>query len=151
MKKPLLFIGTIVLAVLLHIATQYYAFSLFLAPASISLLIVLIDPLPIFFVIAAFLLLELYSTLPAGSMFFVFGIPFAMRYLWSDSKPDITWKFFFFMLATITLQIAALAGMSVAGASFSFTAIPWAVLILQALITSVCTFVLAFIYREYSS
>lgn len=151
MKKLAFFIGMIMLAVFGHIVTQYHTTSLFLAPASIPLLIILIDPLPIIAVIGAFFVLDIYSTLPQGSMLFMFLIPFAMRWLWGNIFADLAWKFFFFVLSTITLQIAALAIISFGGAGSAFAAIPWGVLILQAAITSIMTFILAFIYHEYSS
>ena len=151
MKKRILFLGTLALAVLLQLGTPYHTFSLFLAAASIPLLIILIDPLPVLLAIGAFLILEIYSTLPQGAMLVLFIVPFAMRWLWHNIAADLSWKFFFFVLATITLQVTALAGISLLGSPLGFTAIPWAILAIQAGITTIGTCILAFIYHEYSS
>lgn len=151
MKKLILFIGTLALAPLMQAGTQYHTFSLFLAAASIPLLIILIDPLPLLLAIGSFLILDMYSTLPQGAMLLMFIIPFATRWLWNNVSADLTWKFFFFVLVTITLQIAALAGISLLGGPLSLTALPWGILALQAGITTIGTCILAFITHEYSS
>ncbi len=151
MKKPLIFACAIAIAITLHIATQYHAFSLFLAPLSIPLLLLFVHPFPLVVSIGVFVILEAFSSLFQGSMLVLFAVPFALRWVWGDVQPDITWKFFFFTLTAVCLQLAALTGISLIGVHNAGMGIPWAILGIQAITTTLGTCILAFLYHEYSS
>lgn len=148
MKRFLIPLGCILAAYILHIAVRTHTVSLFLAPASIPILIATAIPLPALAIGGIVLLFELFSSFPQGSILFVFSIPFFTRYLARWHTPDASWKFFAYIVSTVSLQIVSLIGIAYIESSSHFSQIPFLLGLLQIIGTSVSTFVLALICHE---
>ncbi|HLC49385.1 MAG TPA: hypothetical protein VJI96_03310 [Candidatus Andersenbacteria bacterium] len=149
MKRPLLFVGLLGVALIAQILSQYRLFSLFQAITSIPLMIMLITPLPAALALTAFIFLELFSSLPHGSMAIMFIIPYIVLFFWKGLKVDFSWKFFLGVMSIIILQNAALIGILAVVDFPSLSQIPWYILAIQIPSTSAGTFALSFIYHEY--
>ncbi len=150
MKKALLLAGLLLLILLAHIFSRYMLFSLFSAVMSIPLMIMLITPLRTALAVCTFIILELFSSLPQGSMVFMFLVPYIVLFLWKNLKADLSWKFFFGTTLIVTLQSAALLCIVALTDLAHAIQIPWILVLMQIAITSSGTFALAFIYHEYS-
>lgn len=150
MKKFALFAGLLAVAIVAHVLTQYRTFSLYQAFMGIPLFIMLVDPIPIIFAICALAIFELFSSLPNGSAFFMFLIPYIVLLFWKKLHVDLSWKFFFGILAIVLLQSTALIGIVSFMSPHNALQIPIYITLAQILLTSLGTFILAFIYREYS-
>ena len=151
MKKGLLLFGVLLTALIAHTLSQYQLFSLFHAATSIPLILMLITPLPAALIFCTFIILELFSSLPHGSMVLMFLIPYVVTYVWKKLRVELSWKFLFGILLIITLQTTTLMGIVALMSATNGLDIPWRILMMQIGITSVGTFVLSFIYHEYSN
>lgn len=150
MKKRLFLLGLLWIALLAHTFSQYRLFSLFQAVESIPLLLILVTPIPAVLTVCIYLILELFSSLPQGSILPMFIIPYLVLLFWKSLHVDLSWKFFFGVLSIITLQSITLLGIVALTHPSHALDIPWHIVIGQIPITSLGTFALAFIYREYS-
>jgi hypothetical protein len=150
MKKALLLLGLLALIFVAHSLSQYMLFSLFQASISIPLMIMLVTPIPTVLAALAFVFLELFSSLPQGSMLFMFLIPYLVLLLWKNLKVDLSWKFLAGTTLIVTLQSAALLCIVALTDLHHALQIPWHIILVQILITSFGTFALSFIYHEYS-
>lgn len=150
MKKALLLLGLLALMLIAHVFSQYMLFSLFSAVLSIPLMIMLITPLPTPLLVITFILLELFSSLPHGSMLAMFLVPYAVLFIWKNLKVDLSWKFLLGTTLIVTLQSAALLCIVALTDPAHALDIPWKILLMQILITSFGTFAISFIYHEYS-
>ena len=142
MKNYLLLIGILIACLLLHIAFHRYLFSLFLFPVAASFILSRVQPFPIVLGGIILALLELFSSLPQGSMVLLFCIAYSTTLIWKNVKTDITWKFFSLTLLTICVQIASLT--LIARSS-------WALVPYQVIITGIGSWILAFVAHEHSS
>lgn len=150
MKKALLLFGLLALAYIAMLSTQYHMFSLFQGITSIPLFIMLMNPVSAPLLICTFIILELFSSLPHGSMILMFLIPYLVLLIWKKFRVELSWKFFFGVLLIITLQTMALLGIVALMNVDRALQIPWNILGMQIIITTIGTFVLSFIYHEYS-
>jgi hypothetical protein len=150
MKKQLFLLGLILVSLLLHSASRYHTFSLFQAIESIPILIMLVNPTPAVLAFFIFVLLELFSSLPHGSMVLMFFIPYAVSFIWKKMRVELSWKFLGAVFLMITLQTLALVGIVSSMNIASIYSMPWNILLLQMALTTVGTFSLAFAYHEYS-
>ncbi len=151
MKKALLLFGLLLSMVVANIFSQFHIFSLFQIVTSIPLFLLLLSPAPAALIALTFILLELFSSLPYGSMVFMFGIPYVVLFFWKKFRVELSWKFFFGVLLIITLQTIALLCILALMNTSEALQIPWFIATLQILITSTLTFILSFIYHEYSA
>jgi len=150
MKKALLLFGLLAVAGIIHSVSQYRLFSIFQLIISVPLILALITPTPAAYIACTFIILELYSSLPHGSMILMFGIPYGILFFWKKFRVELSWKFFFGVMLIIILQnIALLSIVALMNPSTAFQ-IPWFILGLQIIATSLITFILSFIYHEYS-
>lgn len=150
MKKAVLLLFLIALAGAVHSISQYYLFSLFQIITSIPLLLAFISPAPTFLVVCTFILFELYSSLPLGSMVLMFGIPYGVLFVWKKLKVELSWKYFFGVLLIILLQNIALFCIVAVSNGNALSGFSWFVSSMQLLVTTSVTFALSFIYHEYS-
>lgn len=150
MKKKLLLFGLLAVAFFTHVLSQYQMFSLFLLITSVPLFIILITPVPALLIFSTFIVLELFSSLPHGSMALMFVIPYIVTHVWKKLQVEFSWKFLYGIFVIITLQTAALTGIVSLMNVDRALELPWNILAMQIFITSLGTFILAFIYKEYS-
>ena len=136
------------MALMLHIVVRSSIASLFLAPASIPIVIATALPLPALALGGIVLLFELLSSFPQGSMLLVFLIPFFTRHITRWHTPDASWKFFAYIFGTVSLQIVSLVGIAYIENHVQLSQIPFSLGLLQIIGTSVSTFVLALICHE---
>lgn len=122
--------------------------SLFLAPASIPIILATALPLPALALGGIVLLFELLSSFPQGSMLLIFLTPFFTRHITRWHTPDASWKFFAYIFSTVTLQIVSLVGIKYIEHPVQLSQIPLLLGLLQIIGTSVSTFVLALICHE---
>ncbi|MEK7500362.1 MAG: hypothetical protein AAB649_07230 [Patescibacteria group bacterium] len=151
MKKALLLFGLLFVAYIAHVASQYHLFSIFQIVTSVPLILLLINPAPVALIACTIIFFELFSSLPHGSTLLMFGVPYIVLFFWKKFQVELSWKFFFGVLLIITLQNIAL--LSIVGMLHISTAfqIPWYILTAQLIATSLGTFILSFIYHEYSA
>lgn len=150
MKKTLLLLSFLLLIWIANSLSQYMLFSLFSAVISIPLMIMLVTPFPAVLAGITFVLLELFSSLPQGSIALMFVIPYLVLFIWKGLKVDLSWKFLIGTTLIVTLQSAALLCIVALTDLTHALQIPWHIALMQILITSFGTFALAFIYLEYS-
>lgn len=150
MKKFALLLGLCIVALLAHMFTQYSLFSLFQVIMSIPLMIVLITPLPAVLAVCTFIILELFSSLPQGSVVCMFLIPYLVLLFWKSLRVDLSWKFFFGVTVIIALQSISLLCILALADMQRLIIISPSIFLLQILVTSIGTFILSFIYHEYA-
>lgn len=141
-------ITSIFVLILLHSIVRYHIASVFLLPISIPILIATAIPLPTIAIGFVLILLELFSSLPQGSMLLVFLIPFFTQYMMPWATPVASWKFFGYVGITVCLQLFLLIGISLFDMHITLTTIPLSVTILQIIGTSVSTFISAILCYE---
>lgn len=151
MKKGLLLFGLLLIMVVAHIYSQFRLFSIFQIMTSIPLFLLLLRPAPAVLIACTFILLEIYSSLPYGSMVLMFAIPYIVIFFWKKFRVELSWKFFFGVLFIIILQnIALLSIVALSNLSKAFD-ISWFITSMQLLVTAIITYILSFIYQEYSA
>ncbi len=151
MKKFFLLIALLALALLANTLTQYHMFSLFQALFSIPLMIMLINPFPVVLALCTWIVLELFSSLPSGSILLMFAIPYLVLFFWKSITPDFSLKSLLGITAIIALQSITLLCILALMNPQTALQIPVLLMFAQLLITSLGTFVLSFVYREYSA
>ncbi len=150
MKKTLLFLGLILVALFAHMLVQYRLFSIFQAIMAIPLFIMVTQPFRKFLALFAFVALELFSSLPPGSILLMFAIPYLVLFVWKKLRVEFSWKFLFGTTLMVTLQSLALIGiLAIMDPSFALQ-FPWSIILMQILVTSLGSFILSFIYTEYA-
>lgn len=148
MKRFFIPLVCIIAILALHSMARYQIASLFVAPIALSILFATALPLPVILLGIIVLAFEVFSSVPQGSMLLTFLIPFATRRASSWSTPDATWKFFAYIVVTVFVQLVVLTLVSRGGLLTTTSAIPFSILLLQLLATSVSTFVFSLICHE---
>ncbi len=151
MKRFFIPLGCVIAALILHVVVRHNTISLFLAPASIPILIATALPLPALAIGGIVLVFELFSSFPQGSMLLLFLIPFFTRSFARWHAPDASWKFFIYIFATVFLQIASLIAITSIQSHSHFSQVPFSLGLLQIIGTSVSTFILALICHEVTT
>ncbi|MDA1169277.1 MAG: hypothetical protein O3A36_02990 [bacterium] len=150
MKKTLLLFGLLAIAGISHIFSQYNVYSLFQIISSIPLFLVLLHPAPALLIACTFILFELYSSLPLGSMVLMFAIPYIVIFFWKKFRVELSWKFFLGVLLIIILQnIAVFCIVALRSPDAAFQ-VSWIITSIQIIVTSSITFIISFVYHEYS-
>ncbi len=139
---------SILLLAVLHSAVRFHIASVFLAPASIPILLATAIPLPILVVVLIAVVLELLSSMPQGSMFVIFLIPFFTRHFMPWAIPDASWKFLLYVSGTVCLQVITLVGIILFTTHATLYAIPFSTALLQIVSTTGSAFVLAIVCFE---
>lgn len=138
----------IIAILLLHSMARYQMASLFLAPATLAILFATALPIPTVLLGVIALLFEVFSSIPQSGMLLIFLIPFATRRVRPWSVPDITWKFFAYVVGTVALQLLTLVVIQQMGISIQVSTIPFFILLLQLIATSGSTFIFSLICHE---
>ena len=150
-RKLLTLIAAIACLLLLHHFFRYSTASMFLAPLGISFLLATISPAPVIIIAIAALVCELLSTLIFGSMIIVFAIPFFVQWLMKIPEVSITWKFFFTTFLCVTLQIIAIIISKTGLHAPVLQSIPFGIIGIQLVCTSIITYVITVAFHEYTS
>lgn len=127
----------------LHNTVRFHIASIFLAPASIPILLATAMSLPTLVSVLIAVILELFSSLPQGSMLAIFLIPFLTRHFMPWATPDASWKFLSYVGITVCLQVIALVSIMLVATHAGIYAVPFSTALLQIIGTTVSTFVLA--------
>ncbi len=136
---------------LLHVYIHHDTASLFLAPVGISILLASINPAPMVLILIVALFFELISTLPFGTIFILFAIPFIIQWIVRLSVTGISWKFFFITLFSTIFEIIFFVIAKTIFHPLSIYAIPFGIVSMQIVCTGLMTFFIAALYHEYSS
>ncbi len=148
MKRFFVPLVCVLVLLLLHSMVRYHITSPFFAPASIAILFATAIPLPALAIGITVILLELFSSLPQGSMILLFLIPLFTKYITSWATPDASLKFFGYIFSTVLLQILTLVTIGCIRNICTPFAIPFSLAILQVVATTVSTFVFALICHD---
>ena len=132
----------------LHNTVRFHIASVFLAPASIPILLATAVPVPILVSVLIVVVLELLSSMPQGSMLVIFLIPFFTRHVMPWATPDASWKFLSYIASTVCLQVITLVIIMLFTTHAALYAIPFSTALLQIFGTTVSTFVLAIVCFE---
>ncbi|HSX25333.1 MAG TPA: hypothetical protein VLG69_05185 [Candidatus Andersenbacteria bacterium] len=135
----------------LHVVFRYHTASFFVAPIGISLLLASIAPAPFTLIIIMAFLCELVSTLPFGTIFALFTIPFIVQWVARWPQTDFSWKFFLITLSSVLLQLIFLIVIKNVFHPFSINAIPFGIIGMQFFCTSILSFFISAMYHEFSS